>query len=147
MKFIKFNLLLLMVICNVAIANTTAILEQQVADVERAFAKTMADRDHLAFARFIADEAIFLSGKKALRGKEAVVSTWKKYYDTEQAPFSWEPETVVVLESGKIALSTGPVFNTTGTLISYYTSTWRMEKDGTWKIILDKGNKACPTPK
>ena len=45
-------------------------LQRQVADTERAFAKTMADRDHAAFASFLSDETIFFSGAKALRGHE-----------------------------------------------------------------------------
>ena len=55
-----------------------AALVKQVTDTELAFAKTMADRDHAAFASFIADEAVFLSGGKPLRGKAAVVEAWKR---------------------------------------------------------------------
>lgn len=43
-------------------------LTQLVSQREIAFAKTMADRDRNAFASFIADDAIFFSGDKALRG-------------------------------------------------------------------------------
>ena len=42
--------------------------EREVADTERAFAKTMADRDYLAFKSFLSDDAIFFSGSTALRG-------------------------------------------------------------------------------
>ena len=37
------------------------MLTQQVADTERAFAKTMADRDAKAFATFIAEETVFFN--------------------------------------------------------------------------------------
>src|SRR4029453_11734720 len=84
-------------------------LEQQVADTERAFAKTMADRDHEAFTRFLADETIFFSGPTPLRGKAAVAAYWKRFYEKPQAPFSWKPDHVEVLDSGTLALSTGPV--------------------------------------
>lgn len=118
-------------------------LEVQVRSVERAFAQTMADRDHQAFAGFLSEETIFLAGATARRGKEAVAEHWKRYFEDEEAPFSWEPKTVVVLESGKLAMSTGPVYDTAGDLISYYTSIWRQEEPGVWRIIFDKGNKAC----
>ena len=49
-----------------------ADLQRQVADTERAFAKTMADRDHAAFASFLSEETIFFAGAKALRGKKQV---------------------------------------------------------------------------
>ncbi|HEX9736431.1 MAG TPA: hypothetical protein VGG06_31080 [Thermoanaerobaculia bacterium] len=45
-----------------------AALQQQVADTERSFAKTMADRDHAAFVSFLAAETVFLPGSGTLRG-------------------------------------------------------------------------------
>src|SRR5579859_7255660 len=47
-------------------------LQRQVEDTERAFAKTMADRNHSAFMSFLSDEAVFMSGPAALRGKQQV---------------------------------------------------------------------------
>ncbi len=117
--------------------------QQQVESAEIAFAQTMADRDFEAFKTFVSKEAVFLSGKTARRGRDQVAERWKEYYQGEEAPFSWRPETVVVLDSGNLALSTGPVFNRSGKLISYYTSTWRQEEPGVWRVIFDKGNKAC----
>jgi len=125
--------------------NSGTDLEQQVAKVERAFAQTMADRDFKAFATFIDQDAIFLAGKQAAKGKAAVLTRWEKYFEAEAAPFSWRPETVVVLADGNLALSTGPVFNKQGKLTAFYTSTWRKQSNGVWKIIFDKGNKACPS--
>lgn len=57
----------------------------QVSDRERAFAKTMADRDHAAFASFLSDEAVFMSDGQSLRGKQAVAAGWKRFYDAPQA--------------------------------------------------------------
>ena len=119
-----------------------AALEQQVADTERAFAKTMADRDHEAFTRFLADETIFFSGPTPLRGKTAVAAYWKRFYEKPAAPFSWKPDQVQVLESGTLALSTGPVHDASGKCIGRYNSIWRQESPGAWKIVFDKG-QAC----
>lgn len=88
--------------------NQTAALEDQVRQAERAFAKTMADRDHAAFARFVAEDAIFLGPDRALRGRADVAAGWKRFYEGATAPFSWEPERVLVIESGTLAISTGP---------------------------------------
>jgi len=121
----------------------TLELQQQVFQIETAFAKTMADRDFEAFKSYLSKEAIFLSGKNPRRGIEQISEQWKKYFEEQSAPFSWKPEVVQVLESGKLAISTGPVFNSKGKLFSYYTSTWRLEDDGKWRIVFDKGNKAC----
>jgi ketosteroid isomerase-like protein len=86
----------------------------EVQAAERAFAKTMADRDHAAFVSFLADEAVFLGPKETLRGKAAVAKGWLRYYDGATAPFSWAPERVEVLDTGTLALSTGPVYDPQG---------------------------------
>jgi len=118
-------------------------VEQQVADREQAFAQTMADRDIEAFAEFVSEEGIFLSGPTPLRGRDAVVAAWAPYFEGDSPPFSWEPETVVVLDSGSLALSTGPVFNSQGQKTAIFTTTWRQEEDGAWRVVFDRGNKAC----
>lgn len=118
-------------------------VEEQVAQVERAFAKTMADRDHAAFAAFLSDEAVFIEGATVRRGKQVVADHWKAYFDGPQAPFSWEPETVAVHASGKLALSTGPVRNAEGKRMATYTSIWRQEQPGVWRVIFDKGDRYC----
>ncbi|HEX6706629.1 MAG TPA: nuclear transport factor 2 family protein [Albitalea sp.] len=116
-----------------------AALERQVADTERAFAKTMADRDLDAFSRFLSEETVFFSGPTPLRGKAAVTAFWKRFYEKPAAPFSWRPERVEALDSGTLALSTGPVFDPAGKCIGRFTSIWRQESPGTWRIIFDRG--------
>ena len=76
-----------------------SVLKRQVADTERAFARTMASRDHQAFASFLSQEAVFFSGPKPLRGAQQVAEWWKRYYEGPDAPFSWQPEDVEVLDS------------------------------------------------
>lgn len=138
--------------CVMAVAASAAVasetgpdqLRQQVADTERAFAQTMADRDFEAFTSFLSAETIFFSGETALRGSAKVSATWKPYFEPVAAPFSWEPETVEVLDSGTLALSSGPVRDPGGNLVGTFTSIWRLDDNGEWKIIFDKGNGACP---
>ena len=124
-----------------------ADLQRQVADTERAFAKTMATRDHPAFATCLAAETVFFTGPKPLHGKQQVADGWKRFYESAAAPFSWEPEQVEVLESGTLALSSGPVRDPSGKLIATYTSIWRLEAPSVWRIIFDKGNAACDCSK
>jgi ketosteroid isomerase-like protein len=122
---------------------STAGLRQQVVETERAFARTMATRDRAAFVSFLSKEAVFFSGPGPLRGAEAVAEWWKRYFEGPAAPFSWEPEEVEVLDSGTLALSSGPVRDPAGNLVGTFTSIWRLE-DGRWRIVFDKGNEACP---
>lgn len=115
-------------------------LRRQVMAVERAFAKTMADRNLRAFAGFVSDEAVFFSGPAPLRGKEQVVAWWARFYEGAQAPFSWEPDEVEVLASGELALSSGPVRDPAGKLVARFTSVWRLEAPGQWRVVFDKGS-------
>lgn len=112
----------------------------EVAATERAFAKTMADRDLPAFGGFLSEEAVFFSGPKPLRGKQAVIEWWSRFYQQREAPFSWEPARVEVLDSGTLALSTGPVRDPQGKLIGCFSSIWRQEAPGQWKIVFDRGS-------
>ena len=118
-------------------------LAEQVRAAETAFAKTMADRDFAAFSSHLADEAVFVSGDKALRGTAAVAADWKPFYEGAPAPFAWRPERVEVLDSGELALSSGPVFDPAGNRVSTFNSVWRRERDGSWKIVFDNGCPRC----
>jgi ketosteroid isomerase-like protein len=123
---------------------SNAELRKQVADTERAFAATMKARDHAGFASFLSDEAVFFSGPgSVLRGRAAVVEAWRKYYDGAQAPFSWEPEEVEVVQSGTLAYSGGPVYDAAGRRIGRFNSIWRLEAPGRWKIVFDRGEQPC----
>ena len=114
-------------------------LKRQVADTERAFARSMAQRDHAAFTRFLSEHAVFNPGPKALRGKAAVADGWKRFFEAKEAPFSWEPDQVEVTSDGVLAHSSGPVRDPEGKPIARFNSVWRLEAPGTWRIVFDKG--------
>ena len=114
---------------------------REVWNTEVAFARTMADRNHEGFVSFLSEEAIFI-GQTALRGRTQVAAGWKRFYEGPQAPFSWGPDRVEVLDSGTLGLSSGPVFNPEGKRTGTFMSVWRKEADGKWRIIFDRG---CPT--
>jgi len=124
-----------------------AVLAAQVAETERAFARSMADRDFAAFTALLSDEAVFASEPKTLRGKAEVAAAWKPYFEKPAAPFSWAPEQVEVLGSGTLALSSGPVYAASGKKIATFTSIWRQESPGVWRIVFDKGRVVCDCAK
>ena len=124
-------------------AQTNAASKEQVRRTELAFAKTLADRDPAAFASFLSREAIFVSNGRAARGPQQVMERWKAYFQTPEAPFSWEPDEVQVLDSGTLAMTSGPVRDPSGKRIGTFNSVWRKELKGQWKIVLDNGCPAC----
>ena len=123
-------------------AEEATALVEAVRARETAFAQTMADRDHGAFVSFLSEEAVFLASD-VLHGRDAVADGWRRFFEGETAPFSWKPERVVVTRSGTLALSSGPVHNAAGERVGTYNSTWRLEDDGEWRVVLDNGCPAC----
>jgi ketosteroid isomerase-like protein len=122
---------------------SNADLKKQVFEAERSFAATMKNRDHAAFVRHLSDEAIFFGGPTVLTGKEAVAAGWKAFYEKPEAPFSWEPDSVEVIASGTLAISSGPVYGRDGKSNSRFNSIWRQDAPGVWHVVFDKGSPVC----
>jgi ketosteroid isomerase-like protein len=122
-------------------------LAQQVLAAESAFAQTLAARDSQGFATYVALDAVFFGRQGPLRGRAAVLAGWRPFFDGPAAPFSWSPANVEVLESGTLALSTGPVRDPTGRQIGTFNSIWRRDPDGKWRVVFDKGCPVCDCPR
>lgn len=141
----RINLVLLGWLFSLASVAGPAGDAQQVRERETAFAKTMAERDFAAFGDFISEQAVFFAGNQPLRGRQAVLEGWQRFYTAPVAPFSWRPELVEVLPSGDLALSSGPVFDADGRCVGTFNSIWRREGD-VWKVIFDRGASSCEFP-
>ena len=128
---------------------TPADLAANAADVkaaEIAFAKTMADRKLDQFTDFVAEDAVF-NGTTPHIGRAAVVETWKQFFVKPAAPFSWAPDAVAPTADGRFAISTGLARDAKGNVISRFTSVWRKDADGKWRVVVDQGvDVDCPAP-
>ena len=124
-----------------ATAATAAAVKQVIA-TEQAFAKTMANRDFKAFVTFLSPDAVFFSGTSVKHGPAEVAAQWQPYFEAHKPPFSWAPDHVEVLASGKLALSTGPVYED-GKIVGRFNSIWRLEPDNNWRVVFDKGEAVC----
>ena len=142
MRLSSLSLIALCLLAAVAIGRArmpNADLRQQVIDHERGFAATMAARDIEGFGRYLAREAIFMSGTEARRGKDAIMDEWRGYFDGPAAPFTWEPDQVEVVDSGTLAFSSGPIRNAAGRTVGTFNSVWRLEAPGRWVVVFDRG--------
>jgi len=131
---------------SVARAQGMRPLKDTVADAERAFADSMAKRDLAAFTARLSQEAIFFGGPDGntpTRGRAAIVNEWKGFFDGPAAPFSWAPDTSEVIDSGTLGITSGPVRNARGDVTGRFNSVWRLEADGQWRVVFDKGCRAC----
>ncbi len=115
---------------------------------EIAFAASVADRDAEAFASFIDEDAVFL-GATALRGRAAIVEGWAVFLTEGGPTLVWQPEVVEVRPDG-LGLSRGPyTLTATGddgeetSSSGLFTSIWRRDADGGWKVLFDAGCPPC----
>lgn len=118
-------------------------LDSAAAEVEAreiAFAKAFSDRDLEAFLSFVSPEAVFFNGNEPFRGLDAVARLWAPSFSGAEAPFSWHPDVIQVLESGRLALSSGPVLAASGDEAGRFNSIWRKDADGQWRVVFDKGS-------
>ena len=129
-----------------ALPASAADRTEEVRATEIAFAKAFAERDAKKFFSYLADDAQFLGGQKTMRGKQEVIAVWSEFFKSAVAPFRWEPDRVVTNAPGDLGFSSGPVFDEAGAQIGTFTSTWRRQPDGSWRILFD-GGSACSTTK
>lgn len=120
--------------------------QRQVDQAERAFARSMAHRDHAAFTRLLSAQAVFFGGPTVLNGRAEVAAGWQRFFVAKEAPFSWEPDQVVVTADGLLAHSTGPVRDPDGKPIARFNSVWRLEPGG-WRVVFDKGEAWTEAPR
>ena len=116
------------------------------------FSQSVETQDSVAFASFIDDDARFISGKVE-RGPEAIAMAWSAFFAKDGPRIKWRPQFVEVLEDGSLALSRGPyqmiVTNEAGNQTEHwgtFNSVWRLQDDGSWKIVFDAGSPAASAP-
>lgn len=117
------------------------LIARRVAEVsatETAFAAAFAARDVAAFRGFLAADTIWM-GKEALHGPDAVMKAWNGWLTAVSPPFSWGPDLALVLPSGDLARTSGPVRDPEGKQIGRFQSTWRRKPAGGWEIVFDFG--------
>jgi len=130
----------------VLLTATTAFASDadDVRNTEIAFAKAFADRDVAKFTSYMNDDTTFLSARNTMAGKAEIMKVWSDYFKDKTPPFSWKPERVVTNAAGDIGLSTGPVYDAAGNHVVNFSSVWRKQSDGTWKIAFDgPGSPVC----
>lgn len=113
--------------------------------LEAKFAKDVAEKGGAGFAEWFADDGVVLgNGVAPLVGKVAIEksATWSP----KDYQLTWTPTDAMMGPSGDMGFTWGhyegnskdangnPV-KTSGR----YMTIWRMEKDGTWKVVLDAG--------
>ncbi|MDZ7644338.1 MAG: nuclear transport factor 2 family protein [Woeseiaceae bacterium] len=117
----------------------------EVRAAEQAFADAFASRDLDRFASFIHADAVFTGRDGNLQGREAVMAVWGRFFESDEAPFSWAPERVLASSDGNMGATTGPVRDRDGRHVGAFASTWARQEDGSWQVVFDV-SPSCPPP-
>ena len=114
-------------------------------DLEKRFAKDVAERGGAAFATWFAPDGVTLgNGAAPVVGRLAIAKSAN--WTAKEYQLTWTPTDAVMGPSGDIGYTWGhfeghskdangnPI-----TTSGRYISIWRKEPDGTWKVVLDAG--------
>jgi uncharacterized protein (TIGR02246 family) len=130
-------------------------LEQErdaVLAAERNWATAAKQRDLERSVSFLADDAVmFPPGNPAIVGRAAIREYMAAGFATDGFSVTWEPEEVVVADSGELAYSRSrSVYTLPGpdgqihTVHAKGVAIWRKAADGQWRCVVDIWNDAPP---
>jgi ketosteroid isomerase-like protein len=120
--------------------------------LEVEFMKTAAARGSQGYMSYYADDAVELpNGADAIQGKENISKTMG-FLDNKDNQLTWTPVYADISASGDLGYTYGTFeFRSKDKdgkpTIGHgkYTSIWKRQKDGSWKVVLDMGNDS-PDP-
>jgi ketosteroid isomerase-like protein len=140
-----------------ALLTTPAFAQQKSAQgselllqLEADFAKAVAEHGHAAFVTYFADDGVELDDGGGISTRDAIS---KQPAWPEGSSLAWTPVKADMAASGDLGYTYGNyVFKSKdkeGKPVTYYgkyTSIWKKQKDGSWKVVVDMGNSS-PAPK
>jgi ketosteroid isomerase-like protein len=121
--------------------------------LEGEFMKAAADKGSQGYMSYYADDSVEIpNGAPLIQGK-AEIAKGMGFLDDKNNRLLWTPVGADISASGDLGYTYGTFeFHTKDKdgkpVVQYgkYTSIWKQQKDGSWKVVLDMGN-ASPQPK
>jgi ketosteroid isomerase-like protein len=121
--------------------------------LEGEFMKAAADKGSAGYMSYYADDAVEVSNNSPLIEGKVNIAKDMGFLDDKNNQLIWTPVGADISGSSDLGYTYGTYEfhskNKDGKLaIEYgkYTSIWKKQKDGSWKVVLDMGN-ASPEPK
>jgi ketosteroid isomerase-like protein len=124
---------------------TAESLKQMEAD----FMKAAADRGAAGYLSYYADDAVEVpEGAPIIQGK-VNIAKGMGFLDDKNNHLTWAPVGAGISDSGDLGYTYGTFeFRSAGKdgkpILEHgkYTSIWKKQKDGSWKVVLDMGNSS-----
>jgi ketosteroid isomerase-like protein len=115
--------------------------------LEGEFMKAAAERGSAGYMSYYADDAVEVSnGAAIITGKINIAKTMG-FLDDKNNHLSWTPVGADISASGDLGYTYGAyefrsVSKDGKPVVEHgkYTSIWKKQKDGSWKVVLDMGN-------
>jgi ketosteroid isomerase-like protein len=150
MKKITVAFLLLLAATSVATKQKSAQRSDLLFQLEANFAADVAKHGHDAFLTYFAEDGVELVDGGGINTKDAMR---KQPPWPEGTTLTWTPVKAEMAASGDLGYTYGNYVytakNKEGKLVANYgkyTSIWKKQKDGQWKVVVDMGNSS-PDPK
>ncbi|MBC8046299.1 MAG: DUF4440 domain-containing protein [Fimbriimonadaceae bacterium] len=139
-NYIIVLLTLATIYCNAQ--NTVAENKLAIFNTEKEFCNYALEHGfNKAFLKYAADDIVKLNnGQLPAVGKATIAAKYGN--DAGTKSISWYPVDGSVAESGELGYTWGNWKFTTPDTVYYgnYTTVWKKQKDGSWKMLLDGGN-------
>ena len=122
--------------------------------LEGEFMKAAAERGSAGYMSYYADDAVEVpNGTATIQGKTNIAKTMG-FRDDKNNRLSWTPVGADISASGDLGYTYGTFeFSSKDkdgkTVVEHgkYTSIWKKQKDGSWKVVLDMGNASAEPAK
>ena len=121
--------------------------------LEGEFMKAAAEKGSKGYMSYYADDAVEVPNGAAVIEGKAKIAQAMSFLDDKNNQLLWTPVGADISSSGDLGYTYGTYeFHSKDkdgkASVEYgkYTSIWKLQKDGSWKVVLDMGN-ASPAPK
>lgn len=136
-------------VSTMAATANVARFEQELKDADLKFARETAARRLEGWMDFFADDAATIQNGKVITGKAALRDFYKEIFAGKNFTLTWKPTKAEAAKDGSLGYTYGDYEAREGESISHgmYTTVWRRDGSGQWKVVLDLGSSAPAIPK
>ena len=125
---------------------------EQLMEADRAFARAVAARGTDAWVDAFAEDGAMLQPGGEVRGHDAIRQAMAGAFSTPGFSLTWEPTRAEISRGGDLGYTIGRYVNTSPgpdgpvSREGAYTTIWRRDPSGAWKVALDLGVPDPPQP-